>query len=156
MEKTQTFYQISLKDNQLKAEIEVYDPRHDDTYRTVYHNESPVHEEFILAMQSLLFHIEKITGTSYHNLTVDGYYRQPSGNSELLTIYAHLATASASTTNLAVRLHLGKDEYAWIDRLLEDLSLCEREALLYISKGKRYGIDQFLTFEDEEVLPKAA
>ena len=46
--------------------------------------------------------------------------------------------------NLAARLHLGRDEYAWIDRLLEDLSLCEREALLYITQGKRLGMERFV------------
>ena len=147
-------FQISIKNNYLKVEMEIFDEKNDDTYRTVYFNEAPIHEEFALAMQNLAFHIEKITGTSYHNLVVDGYYRQPSGNSELLTIYAHLSVNYESSTNMAVRLHLGKDEYAWIDRLLEDMSLCEREALLYITKGKRYGLDKFLTIENTNVGPK--
>ena len=154
MGKNKTIYQISVKNNYLKVEMEIFDEKNDDTYRTVYFNEAPIHEEFALAMQNLAFHIEKITGTSYHNLVVDGYYRQPSGNSELLTIYAHLSVNYESSTNMAVRLHLGKDEYAWIDRLLEDLSLCEREALLYITKGKRYGLDKFLTIENTNVEPK--
>ena len=147
-------FQISIKNNYLKVEMEIFDEKNDDNYRTVYFNEAPIHEEFALAMQNLAFHIEKITGTSYHNLVVDGYYRQPSGNSELLTIYAHLSVNYESSTNMAVRLHLGKDEYAWIDRLLEDMSLCEREALLYITKGKRYGLDKFLTIENTNVEPK--
>ena len=147
-------FQISIKSNYLKVEMEIFDEKNDDTYRTVYFNEAPILEEFALAMQNLAFHIEKITGTSYHNLVVDGYYRQPSGNSELLTIYAHLSVNYESTSNIAVRLHLGKDEYAWIDRLLEDMSLCEREALLYITKGKRYGLDKFLTIENTNVEPK--
>lgn len=154
MKKNKTIYQISVKNNYLKVEMEIFDEKNDDTYRTVYFNEAPIHEEFALAMQNLAFHIEKITGTSYHNLVVDGYYRQPSGNSELLTIYAHLSVNYESSTNMAVRLHLGKDEYAWIDRLLEDMSLCEREALLYITKGKRYGLDKFLTIENTNVEPK--
>ena len=154
MYKNKTIYQISVKNNYLKLEMEIFDEKNDDTYRTVYFNEAPIHEEFALAMQNLAFHIEKITGTSYHNLVVDGYYRQPSGNSELLTIYAHLSVNYESSTNMAVRLHLGKDEYAWIDRLLEDMSLCEREALLYITKGKRYGLDKFLTIENTNVEPK--
>lgn len=154
MKKNKTIYQISVKSNYLKVEMEIFDEKNDDTYRTVYFNEAPIHEEFALAMQNLAFHIEKITGTSYHNLVVDGYYRQPSGNSELLTIYAHLSVNYESSTNMAVRLHLGKDEYAWIDRLLEDMSLCEREALLYITKGKRYGLDKFLTIENTNVEPK--
>lgn len=154
MGKNKTIYQISVKNNYLKVEMEIFDEKNDDTYRTVYFNEAPIHEEFALAMQNLAFHIEKITGTSYHNLVVDGYYRQPSGNSELLTIYAHLSVNYESSTNMAVRLHLGKDEYAWIDRLLEDMSLCEREALLYITKGKRYGLDKFLTIENTNVEPK--
>ena len=153
MGKNKTIYQISVKNNYLKVDMEIFDEKNDDTYRTVYFNEAPIHEEFALAMQNLAFHIEKITGTSYHNLVVDGYYRQPSGNSELLTIYAHLTVDYESTTNMAVRLHLGKDEYAWIDRLLEDLSLCEREALLYITKGKRYGLDKFLSI-NTNVEPK--
>ena len=147
-------FQISIKSNYLKVEMEIFDEKNDDTYRTVYFNEAPIHEEFALAMQNLAFHIEKITGTSYHNLVVDGYYRQPSGNSELLTIYAHLSVNYESSTNMAVRLHLGKYEYAWIDRLLEDMSLCEREALHYITKGKRYGLDKFLTIENTNVEPK--
>ena len=81
-------FQISIKSNYLKVEMEIFDEKNDDTYRTVYFNEAPIHEEFALAMQNLAFHIEKITGTSYHNLVVDGYYRQPSGNT-LCDKYRH-------------------------------------------------------------------
>ena len=123
--------QVSIKDNKLKATIEVYDERTADSYQTSYQNECPIHEEFTLAMANLNFHVEKICGTCFPGLRAEGFYSQPSGDSELLTIYA-------------VRLHLGRDEYAWIDRLLEDLSLCEREALLYITQGKRLGMERFV------------
>ena len=50
----------------------------------------------------------------------------------------------ASPTNLAVRIHLGRDEYPWAERLTEDILLCEVEALKYIKKGKRLGMEEFL------------
>ena len=89
--------------------------------------------------------VEKICGTCFPGLRAEGFYRQPSGDSELLTIYAvNRADDNTCPVNLAARLHLGRDEYAWIDRLLEDLSLCEREALLYITQGKRLGMERFV------------
>ena len=133
--------QVSIKDNKLKATIEVYDERTADSYQTSYQNECPIHEEFTLAMANLNFHVEKICGTCFPGLRAEGFYRQPSGDSELLTIYAvNRADDNTCPVNLATRLHLGRDEYAWIDRLLEDLSLCEREALLHHARqAPRHG-----------------
>ena len=45
--------QVSIKDNKLKATIEVYDERTADSYQTSYQNECPIHEEFTLAMANL-------------------------------------------------------------------------------------------------------
>lgn len=113
--------QVSIKDNKLKATIEVYDERTADSYQTSYQNECPIHEEFTLAMANLNFHVEKICGTCFPGLRAEGFYRQPSGDSELLTIYAvNRADDNTRPVNLAARLHLGRDEYAWIDRLLEE------------------------------------
>ena len=86
--------QVSIKDNKLKATIEVYNERTADSYQTIY--------------------------------------------------AVNRADDNTCPVNLAARLHLGRDEYAWIDRLLEDLSLCEREALLYITQGKRLGMERFV------------
>ena len=61
-----------------------------------------------------------------------------------IEVYDERADDNTCPVNLAARLHLGRDEYAWIDRLLEDLSLCEREALLYITQGKRLGMERFV------------
>ena len=38
MEKNKTIYQISVKSNYLKVEMEIFDEKNDDTYRTVYFN----------------------------------------------------------------------------------------------------------------------
>ena len=54
--------QVSIKDNKLKATIEVYNERTADSYQTSYQNECPIHEEFTLAMANLNFHVEKICG----------------------------------------------------------------------------------------------
>ena len=35
MEKNKTIYQISVKSNYLKVEMEIFDEKNDDTYRTV-------------------------------------------------------------------------------------------------------------------------
>ena len=80
--------QVSIKDNKLKATIEGYNERTADSYQTSYQNECPIHEEFTLAMANLNFHVEKICGTCFPGLRAEGFYRQPSGDSELLTIYA--------------------------------------------------------------------
>lgn len=140
----QKFYYISTKDG-LRADAELYDEKKDDTFRTSYRNDCPVHEEFDRAMQRFAFHVETVTGLKYKNLHIDSFQRMPSGNSELVTIYAHLETRGySSPTNLAVRLHLGRDEYPWADRLMEDIRLCEAEALQYIKEGKRLGLEKFL------------
>ena len=57
--------QVSIKDNKLKATIEVYNERTADSYQTSYQNECPIHEEFTLAMANLNFHVEKICGTCF-------------------------------------------------------------------------------------------
>ena len=43
MKKNKTIYQISVKNNYLKVEMEIFDEKNDDTYRTVYFNEAPIH-----------------------------------------------------------------------------------------------------------------
>ena len=140
----QKFYHISIKGG-LRADAELYNDQKDDTFRISYRNDCPVHEEFDMAMQNFAFHVEEVTGMKYRNLHIDSFLRVPSGDSELITIYAHLATRGyASPTNLAVRIHLGRDEYPWAERLTEDILLCEVEALKYIKKGKRLGMEEFL------------
>ena len=91
--------QVSIKDNKLKATIEVYNERTADSYQTSYQNECPIHEEFTLAMANLNFHVEKICGTCFPGLRAEGFYRQPSGDSELLTIYAVPTITPAPSTS---------------------------------------------------------
>lgn len=110
-------------------------------------NDAPIHEELGLAMQNLLFHVEQLTHSKIPGLYVDGFYRQPSGNSEIINIYAGLRTDTTCPINLAVRVNTGKDTYEWLERLMEDLSFCEREALLYITEGKRFESDSFINIQ---------
>lgn len=49
------------------------------------------------------------------------------------------------------RFHIGRDEYASIDLLLEDLSSCEREALAYIETGKRLEHDAFIRLDNDDL-----
>lgn len=140
---------VNIKDGHLKATIEYYNPANGDAYETHYANECPPHDDLREAIERLEFHVSKICGTHLPGLRVEGYYRQPSGDAELLTIYAASRDDErACPVNLAARLHLGKDEYAWIDRLLEDLAAAEREALKYIEEGKRMGMAAFVTLEN--------
>ena len=74
---------------------------------------------------------------------MDGFYRQPSGNSEIINIYAGLRTDTTCPINLAVRVNT----YEWLERLMDDLSFCEREALLYITEGKRFESDSFINIQ---------
>lgn len=137
---------ISIKNGSLKTHLEMYNEQNGDSYTTCYENSQPAHEDAIAALQNLRYHVEKIMHAEIDAVAIDGYYKQTSGNSELLTIYAHLESEEfSSPTNLAVRVHLGKDEYEYIDRLEADLSLCEHEILLYIKQGKRLGIEEFVT-----------
>lgn len=143
------FNQFSIKEGRMKARMEIYNPANADSYQTTYENSVPVHEETRLAVQSLIFHVEKVSGCRFPELQVDGFFRQPSGDSELVTIYGNMRTDDgACPVSMAVRIHLGHDEYPYVDRLLEDISLCEREALLYIKQGKRLGIDRFITLNE--------
>ena len=146
-EKTENqFMQISVRDNKLKAIINVYNPENNDTYQTVYRNEDPVHEEFVCIMQGLMFHVEQLIGAKIPNLVIEGYYRQPSGDAELLTIYAAIRSERVCRLNFAVRVHLGAEDYPYMDRLLDDLACCEAEALKYIHEGKRFGCEMFIQF----------
>ena len=155
------FTSVSVKDNGLRAKVEVYDASKNDSFTTDYSNMTPVHTDLNDAMQKLIFHVENILHANIPGLFVDSYYRQPTGNNELICIYCSYHVDKApQPLSLAVRIQLGETEYEWIDKLLEDLSLCEREALLYIQKGKRYGVEGFvdLSFLEEEnhKLDKAA
>lgn len=140
------FMQISVRDNKLKASMNVYDPVRNDTYQSTYYNETPVHEEFMCTMQGLMFHVEQLIGAKIPNLVIEGFYRQPSGNAELLTIYAAIRNERVCRLNFAVRVHLGAEDYPWMDRLLDDLGRCEAEATKYIHDGKRFGCEMFIQF----------
>ena len=138
------FMLISIRDNKLKIKVDQYNPENNDAFQNTYMNDAPIHEELGLAMQNLLFHVEQLTHSKIPGLYVDGFYRQPSGNSEIINIYAGLRTDTTCPINLAVRVNTGKDTYEWLERLMDDLSFCEREALLYITEGKRFESDSFI------------
>ena len=149
------FMLISIRDNKLKVKVDQYNPENNDAFQNTYMNDAPIHEELGLAMQNLLFHVEQLTHSKIPGLYVDGFYRQPSGNSEIINIYAGLRTDTTCPINLAVRVNTGKDTYEWrvntgkdtyewLERLMDDLSFCEREALLYITEGKRFESDSFI------------
>ena len=139
------FMLISIRDNKLKVKVDQYNPENNDAFQNTYMNDAPIHEELLgLAMQNLLFHVEQLTHSKIPGLYVDGFYRQPSGNSEIINIYAGLRTDTTCPINLAVRVNTGKDTYEWLERLMDDLSFCEREALLYITEGKRFESDSFI------------
>ena len=140
------FAHISIKDSKLKAIVNVYQPETNDAYQYAYRNDAPVHEEFTCAVQSLGFHVEQLLGRAIPYLKVEGYYRQPSGDAELLTIYAAIRSERVCRLNFAVRVHLGAEDYPWMDRLLDDLSRCEAEATKYIHDGKRFGCEMFIQF----------
>ena len=141
------FMLISIRDNKLKVKVDQYNPENNDAFQNTYMNDAPIHEELGLAMQNLLFHVEQLTHSKIPGLYVDGFYRQPSGNSEIINIYAGLRTDTTCPINLAVRVNTGKDTYEWLERLMDDLSFCEREALLYITEGKRFESDSFINIQ---------
>ena len=68
----------------------------------------------------------------------------------MLTIYARVGTSEEFCGNVVSRFHIGRDEYASIDLLLEDLSSCEREALAYIETGKRLEYDAFIRLDNDD------
>lgn len=147
------FNLISIKNAQLKSIIEVSDEVVSDSYTMRYQNTQPVHTDLTAAMEKLRFHVEKICGTCFPDLQVEGYFRQACGELELLTIYAAIRTENSCPMSLSARLKIGEDTYAWIDQLLEDLSLCEREALLYIQQGKRFGLESFVQMSEAAAAP---
>ncbi len=103
------FMLISIRDNKLKVKVDQYNPENNDAFQNTYMNDAPIHEELGLAMQNLLFHVEQLTHSKIPGLYVDGFYRQPSGNSEIINIYAGLRTDTTCPINLAVRVNTGKD-----------------------------------------------
>lgn len=145
-----TFSLISIKDNNFKARYEAFTENTGDVRVVTYENESPVHGDLYEAMQRLTYHVVNLTGLIVMDdaIVISGYQRQNSGNAQLLTIYAHLDKDSARCGNLVTRFYIGRDEYASIDLLLEDLSACEREALAYIETGKRFEHDAFIVIDN--------
>lgn len=144
MEKLREVKLISVKDNQFKARVQTCDTSTNDSYETIYVNSTPAHEDLTAALARLKTHVERLSGTYFPNLTIEGYYRQAMTGCELLTIYAALRDQNGCLMSLSVRHRVGQAEYLWIDTLLEDLAQCEREALLYIEQGKRLGIERFV------------
>ena len=140
------FAHISIKNNQLKAIVNVYQPETNDAFQYTYRNDAPVHEEFTETVSRLGFHVEQLLGQTIPHLAVEGYYRQPSGDTELLTIYAAIRSERVCRLNFAVRVHLGAEDYPYMDRLLDDLACCEAEALKYIHEDKRFGCEMFIQF----------
>lgn len=146
-----TFSLISIKDEHFKARYEVYNENTGDNHVITYENTVPVHHDLYEAMQRLVYHVSNFTGV-VASLNITGYLRQNCGNAQLLTIYARVENYIGDQCgNLAGRFYLGRDEYASIDLLLEDLSACEREALSYIEKGKRIEHDAFIYLDDNEL-----
>ena len=126
MEKLREVKLISVKDNQFKARVQTCDTSTNDSYETIYVNSTPAHEDLTAALARLKTHVERLSGTYFPNLTIEGYYRQAMTGCELLTIYAALRDQNGCLMSLSVRHRVGQAEYLWIDTLLEDLALCER------------------------------
>ena len=114
----------------------------EDSLLPVYHSKESIDWNNDQTRKSVITPIIKAYTDKF-----DGFYRQPSGNSEIINIYACFRTETTCPINLAVRVNTGKDSYEWLERLMEDLSFCEREALLYITKGKRFESDSFITVQ---------
>ena len=90
MEKLREVKLISVKDNQFKARVQTCDTSTNDSYETIYVNSTPAHEDLTAALARLKTHVERLSGTYFPNLTIEGYYRQAMTGCELLTIYAAL------------------------------------------------------------------
>lgn len=154
MNKTEkTFSLISIKDEKFKARYEVLDESTGDNHVITYENSYPVHPDQYEALQRMAYHAVNFTGLMAmdDNFLITGYQRQNCGNAQLLTIYARVETSEGFRGNVVARFHIGRDEYASIDLLLEDLSACEREALAYIEKGKRLEHDTFIRLDENEL-----
>ena len=136
------FKQISIKDGQLKACFEQADLSLNDSHLITYQNTQGVHEDLTAAMQELAFHVKCwLDLPQLLRVTIIGFYKQNSGNAQLLTVYARLGDDEAGNPgmgSLAVRHYLGRDEYAETERLMQALAVCEREATAYMERGKTF------------------
>jgi len=154
MNKTEkTFSFISVKDSFFKARYEVLDESTGDNHVITYENKAPVHPSLSEALQRMAYHVVNFTGLVAvdDNFQITGYQRQNCGDAQLLTIYARVGTSEEFCGNVVSRFHIGRDEYASIDLLLEDLSSCEREALAYIETGKRLEHDVFIRLDNDDL-----
>lgn len=149
---------VSIKDNRLKTRYEEAVFATGDTHIVTYENATPIHEDLANAVQRLSRHVLKISGITAEpdRVRITGYQRQNIGDAQLVTIYAGMEARGAA--NLAARIYIGRDEYEDIDLLLEALSRCEREVLLYVEKGKTFEGEKRVALDDEdlELLGKAA
>ena len=155
-ELTRVFQLLSIRDNKLKTRYEENVANTNDTHLITYENTLPIHSDLFDAVQLLASHVAGITGLILVGdmIRIGGYQRQNIGDAQLLTIYAALgpdATVRTAAGNLSVRLYIGRDEYPEIDLLLEDLSRCEREANLYITKGKTFEQNAFVCMDADDI-----
>ena len=150
------FKQISIKDGSLKTCYEASNPNLDECHTITYQNNAGVHEELTAAMQGLAYHVKNLLFLpQLFSMTIIGFYKQNSGNAQLLTIYARLGNddaGSAGQASLAVRHYLGRDEYAETDQLIQVLGICEREALAYMERGKTFTNNQVRIDEEDMLL----
>ena len=153
MNKTEkTFSLISIKDEKFKARYEVLDESTGDNHVITYENSYPPHQDLCESLQRLEYHLVNFMGIAGDHFHITGYQRQNSGNTQLLTIYARVENYLKDLRgNVTGRMYIGRDEYASIDRLLEDLSACEREALAYIEMGKRLEHDTFIRLDENDL-----
>ncbi len=131
------FFLNSRQRQFFKARYEVLDESTGDNHVITYENKAPVHPSLSEALQRMVYHVVNFTGLVAvdDNFQITGYQRQNCGDAQLLTIYAR-GNLRRVLWKCGVALHIGRDEYASIDLLLEDLSSCEREALAYIETGR--------------------
>lgn len=144
------FNLITIKDGNLKTSYEEHNQNTNSANLITIENKDGIHADLDAALQRLAVHIKQLLNMPLViEMTVTGYYKQNSGNAQLITFFSKLG--SEGKANLSSRFLLGKDKYPYLEELLKALSVCEREAELCI-QGKAFNTDRPVVVDDIDLI----
>jgi hypothetical protein len=147
---------VIIKNGHLKTVYEK--PEQADAASMIrYENPLTVHPDLNGAMQRLAPHVRNISGLSFiQDLSVSGYIKVNSGDSQLLTIFSRVGEGCddcnhKGVSTLESRIYIGKDNYLALKELLEALEMIEKEADAYIDFGKNFETDSVFVMEKKDL-----
>lgn len=127
----------------LRVKYTTYDSQTHETSERYYYNSAPVHDDLLTSMRNLKPYVAMILHMDISQMELETFMRKSYGDVECVSFYLAIRNEKGRCPmNMEVRIRIGEDDFLIPEILLDDLDRCGREALLYVDKGKRYGLEQ--------------